>query len=399
MTRTFRAGLVSFIAWLAVACATSHDVPRADRSAPDAAVSDGGGSSTDAGSASAADADLRCPGEFTPDALGCARWVAISEVSCTGTSTRMRDGRVLTVGECTDAIGAVLGAFLFDPSSATWSATRPPHTPRSSHSATMLADGRVLISGGIDATGALVRSTEAFDPRAEEWSSTGELALARAGHIAITIAGGVLVAGGTVRLDPRAPIPDRSTASVEIFDGARWRGGAPMNEERVEPTATLLADGRVLVAGSTQPSTAPSIELYDPAAGVWHLTERLDPENRRGTATLLEDGSVLLVGFDASPLLYRPSAGVVPTGPSTMPVGISGHVAVRTSGGHVLVVGGGGYAVESPAELYDPITRSWTRTSSPLGWYNIAPALRSFPAIALHDGRVLVGGAEVYERL
>src|SRR5205823_8779606 len=66
-------------------------------------------------------------------------------------------------------------------------------------------------------------------------------------------------------------------------------------------TATLLPDGRVLVAGGTD-SFFPSLrssELYDPKTGTWSTTGNLNTDRVLFTATLLRNGNVLVAGGES----------------------------------------------------------------------------------------------------
>jgi hypothetical protein len=92
------------------------------------------------------------------------------------------------------------------------------------------------------------------------WSDTGSLATARDGHTATLLPNGkVLVAGGFVCCD--------SLASAELYDPASgtWTATGRMTTRRYLHTATLLSDGRVLVAGGVDSSgfSLSSAELYD----------------------------------------------------------------------------------------------------------------------------------------
>jgi hypothetical protein len=80
-----------------------------------------------------------------------------------------------------------------------------------------------------------------------------------------------------------------------------------MTSPRFAHTATLLHDGRVLVAGGEEMdvSVIQSAELYDPASGVWSLTGSLSTARAFHTATLLHNGQVLVAGgfFIGTPLV------------------------------------------------------------------------------------------------
>ena len=62
-------------------------------------------------------------------------------------------------------------------------------------------------------------------------------------------------------------------------------------------TATLLPNGKVLVAGGSIAAAAlSSAELYDPASGTWTATGSLGTARDSHTATLLPNGKVLVAG-------------------------------------------------------------------------------------------------------
>src|SRR4051812_46941179 len=73
-----------------------------------------------------------------------------------------------------------------------------------------------------------------------------------------------------------------------------------MASPHAEHTATLLDDGRVLVAGGLGSSDASAetavSELYDPATGGWSRTDDLHVARWDARASLLDDGRVLVTG-------------------------------------------------------------------------------------------------------
>ena len=124
------------------------------------------------------------------------------------------------------------------------------------------------------------------------WVPTGSLFTARSRHTATLLPNGkVLVAGGN-----NGP----ALSSAELYDPATgtWTATGSLGTARERPTATLLPNGKVLVAGgaSNQSNFLNSAELYDPATGTWAATGSLGTARAYHTATLLPNGKVLVAG-------------------------------------------------------------------------------------------------------
>lgn len=281
---------------------------------------------------------------------------------------------------------------------ATWTATESMGTPRQGHTATLLPDGKVLVAGG-ESSGP---SAELYDSTTGSWTATGSMVTPRSGHTATLLGDGkVLVAGGWDSHGNPNGNPDE-LASAELYDPSTgtWTRTGNMATARVDFAATLLADGKVLVAGGLNASgvALASAELYDPATGTWTATASLPAARFSHTATMLLDGKVLVAGGAccealnqptdpvASAVLYDPGTGTwSPTGNMTTPR--VNHTATLLRDGRVLVAGGGNTAVLYTAELYDPTSGTWTPTG-PM----VTTAGVDFSVTLLSDGNVLVAG-------
>ncbi len=159
------------------------------------------------------------------------------------------NGLVLVAGGSGSG-GSLASAELYDPAAGTWPATGPMATARYSHTATLLPNGKVLVTGGVG-SGGLLASAELFDPAAGTWApTTGAMATARYKHTATLLPNGqVLVAGGSSQAGEEGDVP---LSEAELFDPAAgtWALTDTMIvAARVSHTATLLPNGKVLVAG------------------------------------------------------------------------------------------------------------------------------------------------------
>lgn len=194
--------------------------------------------------------------------------------------------------------------------------------------------------------------------------------------------------------------------SSPAFAQAGFTPGTDMNYARSFHTATLLADGTVLIAGgynNTDPVYTP--ETYDPSTGAFTPTGPM-LNDYPSSATLLPDGRALLAGGTAQ--LYDPSTRTfATTGNGATP---NGCAATLLNNGKVLFTGDPPpYGVSATAQLYDPETGSFTPTG-PYASLEIAqtdhaniPGYGGWDcrrATLLPNGTVLVVGgvaAEIYD--
>jgi hypothetical protein len=326
-----------------------------------------------------------------PGAFGWVTTGAMAEARTVFTATTLLDGRVLVAGGGTsESSGNFTSAEVFDPRTGTWTRVEDMADGRRFHTATLLIDGRVLVTGG----GSLA-TAELFDPKTGTWRSAHPMSEPRGQHVAIRLWNGdVLVAGGTGGEAPTL------TAEVYDPDTDTWTVTGAMGVWRASPTIELLNDGKVLVAGGFGPGVEiTSAELYNPDTRSWTMTGTLHESRVDGSsATLLKNGEVLVVGGNNGQLpgvgvagstaeLYDPLTGSWTLTARTIE-GQGGHSATLMADGTVLVAGGISQAgAPIPAtEYYHPDTASWAVGPSML------VARYSGLAAPLADGRVLVMG-------
>ena len=170
----------------------------------------------------------------------------------------------------------------------------PMLEPRSGHSATLLPDGKVLIAGGMRRNQDFYKSAEIYDPATGKFHPTGEMNVGRVGHIAVLLRPGkVLIAGGWV-----GGKRDRFGRVVRLrhrqVHGDREKDDHPARR----PSATLLADGDVLIAGGEESDneSLASAEIFHVKTLSFESTGAMHHARISHTATLLKDGRVLIAG-------------------------------------------------------------------------------------------------------
>src|SRR5438094_6895183 len=211
---------------------------------------------------------------------------------------RLRVNLTLTLAVLITAVTLVLWSVTLASAQAvypSWSYTGNINNVRVSHTTTLLPNGKVLIAGGFGfdcpPSCGYLSSAELYDPATGTWSLTGSLSRTRAYHTATLLSNGkVLVAGGVVNENVG------TIQTAELYDPVTgiWSRTGNLNRLRYGHTATLLPNGKVLVAGGY--SAGNSAELYDPVTGTWSMTGNLNAPRGGHTATPLSDGRVLIVG-------------------------------------------------------------------------------------------------------
>jgi N-acetylneuraminic acid mutarotase len=286
---------------------------------------------------------------------------------------------------------------------------------RNATNVVVLGTGEVLVVGSDyltswqSACGAATNgsdSVEIGDPESGTWERTAGLTSPREDPAVVGLADGRALMTGGARGENFEPA---AFSSTYVFDPTTrlWSRSGLMNTARSGPAATLLLDGRVLVAGGiylegSQLQVLDSSELWDPRSEAWSRTGRLAEARDGASAVTLGDGRVLLVGGvddgvpakGASTEVYDPDSGRWdPAGSLT--VARRGFVLVALADGGALVAGGqalDGFAPLSSVERFDPVTNDWSPAQ------DLPVPVAGAAGIRLANGGVLLAGGQVHER-
>lgn len=342
---------------------------------------------------------------------GCGGVGNIGTTTKTGSGSKGGSGNPTASSGCDNTI--IWGGNTNGTSSSGASAFLPTGSmihPRAGHSATLLTDGTVLVVDGgqtdIDDLLVSIPSAEIFDPSKGKFSTVGNPCIAREFHTATALMNGkVLITGGNQFSGYPTWLP--ATPTAELYDPASrtFANTGSMQSGRTQHTATLLADGRVLiVGGSTSVETLASAEIYDPAAGSFVASATMTSQRSNHTATMLPSRKILIVGGDdgeealTSAELYDPTTNTFSSTGSMMSPRC-GHTATLLANGKVLVAGGVSGSVSRPgvllpnttplatAELYDPVTGAFSPTGP------MTTSRTAHTATLLQNGKVLIAGA------
>ena len=284
-----------------------------------------------------------------------------ADLFCSGHAW-LADGRLLVAGGA--PIGAMNQTHIFDPATETWTVTSNMNEARWYPTVLTLPDGRVMAVSGSGASGLeiwdsatstwtmvaganrtfpelfpslhLLPAGGVFYSRcgwnpadmshresallsftgtnSGAWADLGLLqfpdrqegmAVMRIDDTVSPPATEVFVLGGGVS----GMATDRNPQSLERIDltnpaSATWTRGADMAFPRVNVTAVLLPDGRILAVGgqrngkwAADPGPVLEAEIYDPAVDTWTTQAPMQhPRQYHSVAVLLPDGRVLVTG-------------------------------------------------------------------------------------------------------
>jgi len=278
---------------------------------------------------------------------------------------------------------------------------------RQEQTATLLPSGQVLLAGGYGGSAGsgnynTLASAEIYDPASKSVSGTGWLLTPRSSHTATLLPNGkVLMAGGVT------PIGSGfygDTATAELYDptARTFTSTGNLNTARDGHAAVLLPNGTVFVVGGYLYDDgdlrgAASAEIYDPSTGHFTPTGSLSVGRAGCTATLLSSGKVLVAGgADAFSIwstseIYDPSTGQFSPGPN-LPTPEYGHSATLLSNGTVMLAGGTTTWLGSPQSTVLIYDPNANVFST---IQSMAVARDSQTTTTLNDGTTLIIGGDV----
>jgi hypothetical protein len=321
-------------------------------------------------------------------------------------SVRLDDGRILIIGGASEIsssdLKALPSAEIYDPATNLFRTAASMGTARVLHTATLLDDGRVLVVGGAAALDGGTSSAEVYDPRADSWTPVTPAKSTHAGHTAHLLPDGrVLVIGGFFTAGVEAWDP-RTDTWQDWQDLPRPPGGSADDAARGGHATVRLDDGRYFVSGGGRDWTTSTrtTAILDPTARTWTLSTPMSTARVAHTATLLRDGRVLLAGGTdggvifgaaiATAEIFAPvDARITPAAPMGMPRFFHGDG--RLESGRVVVIGGDpdtilGVGDNDTAEAFDPTAGAW----APAGKMSVGRTAAS--TIGLGPGRFLISG-------
>jgi len=234
---------------------------------------------------------------------------------------------------------------VFEASTGDQTAAASMQNARAYHASAVIEDGVLLVTGGLSGgppSGYLsLTSVEKYNLTNDQWTVASSLAFGRYNHTATLLADGrVLVTGGM-------NTGGGFLGTAEIYDpvGGSWSTASSMSVPRANQMAYLLANGTVLVAGGRDGSGAINdSELYDPAGDNWIDLGTIGTARYDATAFGSAAGVALCGGTNGSAsfdtCVEYSSAGGTWGGFSSMTTERAGMAAIDLGGGEILAMGG-----------------------------------------------------------
>jgi Kelch motif len=357
------------------------------------------GASTCALSVSWADAHVAYPAlldpswTFTNGPLAAPRYEHVA--------VRLNDNTVLVAGGLTTGAVYVATAEIYNPTANAWAATNAMSVARGRTAAVKLVDGTVLVAGGFNSSagGTILSSAESYNSGTGQWTAKPAMATPRA-YLTLTLidSGEVLAINGASLLTDFNTCC-MGTSSIEKYTpGGAWSAMNPISNGRYRHTAMKITTGPdagyVMVWGGEGGNNGLS-EIYDPTTGNGTIKPSPGVGERVGhTMTLLADGKIFVAGGGDNTgvdnyQLFDPLAPIISsvTNGNLGGVGRTTHVAALLGTGKVLIAGGTTDGVNAITD-----SRQWDPGGLWVSLDNLLVSRRLATATVLASGNVLVAG-------
>ncbi len=222
------------------------------------------------------------------------------------TATLLPNGDLLIAGGVNESGTTLASSDIVAASGPFINPTGTMNFARSSHTATLMTNGCVLVIGGNSAASdaaapSAENRAEIYNPAAGSWTNLGALGTARYNHTATLLNDGkVLICGGQDASGNAISACDLYTPNAACTVAGTISATPSLLQARYNHTAVLLKDGKVWFAGGRNPAATgvylPTSERYDPGSGVFQSASPLIEARSQHTATLMGDGKVLVAG-------------------------------------------------------------------------------------------------------
>jgi len=279
---------------------------------------------------------------------------APDSIFCSGMA-QLPNGEVMTVGGfggmTTGNLG-IVDTAIFNPTTGTWRRVANMHTPRWYPDITELANGDyVAISGNSTTPSTWANTPEVYDPVANTWTALSKVSTsqiheeeypfsyllpngnvftigpseevsyelnvanetwtATGGPSGVTNGSSVMYRPGKILYSGGAPSvtsttnSTSTTSTIDLTEATpKWRQIAPMHNNRVYHTLTMLADGTVFAVGGEATSDQEVVttgvlpsEIWNPATETWSAAAPIAAaRNYHSTAILMPNATVLIAG-------------------------------------------------------------------------------------------------------
>ncbi len=245
-------------------------------------------------------------------------------------ATLLPDGRVMVAGGAAffpnssfsnilafANTGMLNSSEIYNPTNNKWSAGATIRERLLGAALTTLGTGKVLLSGGIGVdfffglpVGLATRTNcTLYDPKNNRWAGAASMKSGRAAHdinVVVMTNGKVLVTGGlagSVSVSNTSLAGIKSLANAEVYNPGSnsWSAIANMAVSRSAHTATLVPNGRVIVAGGTSgsiltPSSVASVQEFNPTTNAWRSLSSLQAARAGHGAAVTTDGLLVIFG-------------------------------------------------------------------------------------------------------